>query len=240
MAPRRFLSARWVDLAMINYEVDPGLLTRRVPRGTEIDDFGGRTFVSVVGFLFLDTRVMGIAVPLHRDFEEVNLRFYVRRETGGQLRRGVAFVKEIVPRRTIAWVARLLYNENYIALPMSHGETRGPDSSRVTYEWRYRGRSQRLGATPVGEAVVPPAGSEESFIAEHYWGYVRRRDGSTAEYQVEHPPWRVWRASNPCLECDAVGLYGPEFADVLAGPPSSCFVAEGSPVVVRRATRLRD
>src|SRR5262249_51952230 len=158
------------------------------------------------GFQFLDTRVLGIPVPFHRNFVEVNLRFYVRRIVNGDVRRGVVFVKELVPRRAIAWVANRIYNENYVALPMSSEDS----GQRVTYKWTYRGRPNRLGVSIKGDSYQPNADSEESFITEHYWGYVRQRDGSTVEYQVEHPPWRVWRCDDARVECDVDALYGAE------------------------------
>src|SRR6185503_10439864 len=104
-------TAHWRFLMMLNYEVDPSVLHPLVPRGTELDTWHGRTYASVVGFLFLDTRVLGLAIPFHRDFEEVNLRFYVRRREAEAWRRGVVFIKEIVPRWAIATVARVAYNE---------------------------------------------------------------------------------------------------------------------------------
>lgn len=237
--PRTFLTARWVHLAMLNYPVDPGLLRGRVPAGTELDAFDGRTFVSMVGFQFLDTRVLGLPVPFHRSFDEVNLRFYVRRPTSDGVRRGVVFVKEIVPRAVIAWVARRLYNENYVALRMAHVDEVGlAPEPRVAYEWRHGGRTHRLSVRVDGSPVLPADSSEETFITEHYWGYVRQRDGATLEYGVEHPRWRVWRASEAELDCDVAALYGPELAPCLSGPPSSAFLAEGSAVTVRRGRHL--
>ena len=103
---KKFLTAQWRDLLMVNYEVDPSLLADRVPLGTTLDLFEGKCFVSLVGFMFLDTRVMDFLIPFHVNFEEVNLRFYVKRETRTEIRRGVVFIKEIVPRGAIAWVAR--------------------------------------------------------------------------------------------------------------------------------------
>lgn len=232
--PGAFLTARWQRLAMINYEIDPAALRPRAPRGTEVDDWNGRCVVSIVGFQFLDTRVLGVAVPFHRNFVEVNLRFYVRRIVDGDVRRGVVFVKELVPRRAIAWVANALYNENYMAVSMSSEDT----GDLVTYGWRYRGRPQRMSVALAGEPYLPSADSEEQFITEHYWGYATQRDGSTVEYQVEHPPWRVWRGYRPELDCDVAALYGAEFAPCLLATPSSCFLAEGSGVVVRRGARL--
>lgn len=224
---------------MLNYEVDPKVLLSRVPRGTTLDSWQGRTFVSMVGFQFRETRVLGLPIPFHRHFDEVNLRFYVRREENGETRRGVVFIKEIVPQATTAWVARRLYNENYVALQMRHEDrlaaTRDP---HVAYEWRTERRWNRLEARVNGEPYLPDETSEEAFITEHYWGYVGQRDASTLEYQVEHPRWLVWRATAMKLECDADLLYGTEFEDVFAKPPSTGFVASGSEVLVRRGRRL--
>src|SRR5688572_22928209 len=103
------------------------MLAALVPHGTALDLWRGRCLVSVVGFRFLDTRVLGVPVPGHRDFDEVNLRFYVRRaHDDGALRRGVTFVREIVPRRAIALVARATYNEPYCTLPMCSVAPRRP------------------------------------------------------------------------------------------------------------------
>ena len=117
---RPFLTANWRYLAMLNFAVDPKILQPLVPTETELDFHEEKTFVSVVGFLFLDTRIIGLPIPLHRDFEEVNLRFYVRRKSANEWRRGVVFVRELVPRRAIALVARTFYGEPYLALPMRH------------------------------------------------------------------------------------------------------------------------
>jgi len=235
----RFLAARWSKLAMANYEVDPGILESRVPRGTEFDLSHGKCFVSVVGFMFLDTRLLGVPVPLHRDFEEVNLRFYVKRQVGDETRRGVVFVKEIVPRRALAWVANAVYNEKYVALPMSHEDLTDDSSRKLAYGWKHAGRWNQLAVTLTGEAYLPDAVSHEAFITEHYWGYTAQRDGSTIEYQVEHPRWKVWNVATCELTCDVASLYGAEFAPHLAGSPRSCFVADGSPIVVRRGVPLR-
>ncbi len=236
---RSFLSATWRFLAMLNYEIDPAVLRPHLPAGLVVDTWQGRAFVSMVGFMFLDTRVLGMAIPWHRNFEEVNLRYYVRRsDLGDDAPRAVAFVKEIVPRPAIAWTARALYGERYVAMPMRHeiGYVSGAPAS-VEYGWRFRGRWQRLGVRPQGAPQPMTPGSEAEFIAEHYWGYASQR-GRTVEYQVEHPPWRVWEVGESWLDCDVAGLHGPEFAPFLAGPPSSAFLAEGSAVVVRQGRRL--
>lgn len=232
-APRRaFLTARWEHLAMINHAIDPEVLAPLVPRGTELDFFEGRTFVSVVGFRFLDTRVLGVPIPLHRDFEEVNLRFYVRRRSGSEWRRGVVFVRELVPKAMIAAVARGVFGEPYRALPMRHGIRAEAGRLRVSYEWRRAGRWEGLSAAGEGEPREAPAGSEEEFITEHYWGYTARGE-RCSEYRVEHPRWRVWRATETSFDADVATLYGPRFVEALAAPPTSAFIADGSPVTVR-------
>lgn len=239
--PRMFLHAGWHHLVMLNYPADAGPLQKYVPAGTELDLWQGRAYLSMVGFLFLGTRVLGVPVPCHRNFEEVNLRLYVRRRDSDGWRRGVVFIKEIVPRRLIALIARRVYNEAYVALPMRHQvvlPTAAAPRGSVRYEWLHAGRWESLAAEITGTPAALVPGSEEAFITEHYWGYCRQRDGSTVEYGVEHAPWRVWAASNPRLDCDAAALYGPDFAPFLQGTPTSAFVAEGSPIGVRRGTRL--
>ncbi len=228
---------------MLNYEVDPSLLEPRVPRGTTLDLWRGRALVSMVGFRFLRTRVLGLPIPFHQNFDEVNLRFYVRyRTAAGEERRGAVFISEIVPRPAIAWVARVFYNESYRALPMRHTVTLpiapGAGGGVASYEWKYDGRFHRLAAGVSGEPALPSEDSEERFITEHYWGYSEQRDGSTVEYGVEHPSWRVWTADEAEFDCDAAALYGAELAAPLGRPPTSAFVAEGSPVVVRWGRRL--
>jgi len=236
-----FLRAHWKHLALLNYEVDPALLEPLVPAGTELDAFDGRVLASMVGFQFLRARVLGVAVPGHRDFEEVNLRFYVRREVAGELRRGVVFVREIVPRRAVAWLANALYHEHYVALPMRHADALAAQrEGEVAYEWFTGETWNRLAVRVAGEAFLPAADSHESFVAEHYWGYTRRRDGSTAEYRVDHPRWLLRPVVESELHCDVARLYGAAFEPWLRAAPSSAFLAVGSDVSVHRGRRLAD
>ena len=236
MPERTLLTADWRDLALVNYEIDPAVLLPYLPAGTEIDLWAGNCFVSAVGFRFLKTRLMGVPIPFHANFLEVNLRFYVRREVEGEIRRGVVFIKEIVPRRAIAWVARVLYNENYVALPMRHRV----DACSARYEWRLAGAWNCLALAGLGDWSIPDPTSEAAFITEHYWGYAVQRDGSTLEYRVEHPRWRVAQAEDVELVCDVGRLYGDEFTEALSREPASAFLAEGSEILVRRGRRLNE
>lgn len=238
---------------MLNYEVPPELLAPLTPRGVQLDHFAGRTYVSVVGFLFVHTKVLGIPIPWHRHFEELNLRFYVRRDVEGETRRGVVFVKELVPRWAIAQVARWTYNEPYQSAAMRHSLTALPDprinsastpllsapqERSVRYEWRVGGRWHALQLDCGDEFQELQPGSQAEFITEHYWGYCRQRDGGTVEYQVEHPPWQVAAAREARLDADVAALYGPQFAAYLAGPPDSALLAVGSEIAVRSPRRI--
>ena len=234
--PGIFLTAAWRHLLMLNYEMDPALLQPLVPRGTELDTHDGHTWASLVGFRFLDTRVLGLPVPFHRNFDEVNLRFYVRREVNGEVRRAVVFVRELVPRMAIALLARAVYNEPYTALPMRSTIAPGPPL-RAEYAWRLDERWHRCGGTAGGPFELPVAGSLGEFITEHYWGYTRQRDGSTVEYRVEHPPWGVTPAVDVVVDADLKLLYGDALASALV-TPASALLAEGSAVIVRRAAAL--
>ncbi len=242
-AEGKFLTAEWRHLAMCNYNIDPTVLTPLVPAGTELDQYDGRTMVSLVGFLFLNTRVLGVPIPLHRNFEEVNLRFYVRRRAEEGWRRAVVFVKELVPRFAIAAIAKTLYGENYAAVPMSHkivevpGKT-GDNGLRVSYDWSLKGRRNHLRMVVHGKPHEVEAGSEAEFITEHYWGYSRRANGGTTEYQVAHPRWLVRSADEAQFVGDVAGLYGREFIPALERSPDSAFFAEGSEVTVFKGVFL--
>ena len=237
-----FLSAEWRYLAMINYQIDADILLPFVPTGTEIDTWNDKTFVSMVGFMFLKTKVLNLSIPFHTEFEEVNLRFYVRRQDANGWRRGVVFIKELVPKRAIAGVARFVYNEKYQALPMRHvlQQRLEAQNTQVTaeYGWKVKGRWNKLSVKTSGPLQPIMDGSEEEFIAEHYWGYSSQRDGGCVEYQVEHPRWQVWQVKDSLLDCDVTTLYGPQFVSALGSTPSSAFLADGSAVVVRQGHRI--
>ena len=233
-----FLTTEWRHLAMLNYEIDPSVLEPYLPKGTQLDTWNCKHYISVVGLVFLNTRLYGVSVPFHRDFEEINLRFYVRREVAGEIRRGVVFVKEIVPKPAITLVARAFYNENYVTMPTGYKIMENGAGLSVSYKWGQPNAPHSLNVHAEGAPTLIRDNSEEEFIAEHYWGYAVQRDGGTLEYEVEHPRWRIWRIHNAGLQCDVERLYGSEFAAHIGDTPASALLAEGSPVIVRRGTRI--
>jgi uncharacterized protein YqjF (DUF2071 family) len=234
-----FLTAQWRHLAMLHYEVEPSLLTPLLPRGTELDDRHGRHFVGLIAFLFLDTRVLGIPALFHQNFEEVNLRFYVQRKTRDEVRRGVVFIRELVPLPLIAEAARLTYNEPYRTVPIRHTlvETNGKLQS---VEYILDGREPcRIALHGNGIAPLPlRAGSDEEFFSERGWGYTRQRDGGTVEYRVKHPRWNVWSPARWEVDGKFESFYDQPFADIISTKPSHAFIADGSPVSVHAAERI--
>lgn len=249
-----FLTAWWRNLVMLNYEVDPDIVTPLLPRGIELDEWQGRTLVSIVAFEFADVRILNLPVPFHRHFEEINLRFYVRRRTADGSRRGVVFIRELVRLPIVSFLARRLYGEPYRTLPMARHFRRHPvppappggtppaRATTVRYSWRQDGKWHHVEATAdtTQGPRQPQPGSEEEFITDHTYGYGTRR-GQTMEYVVEHPRWRYWNLAKADLDCTAStlkSLYGESFVPFLQ-EPRSAFLVEGSTVTVRRPRVIR-
>ncbi|MEY4701173.1 MAG: hypothetical protein RL326_1360 [Pseudomonadota bacterium] len=230
-----FLTATWKNLIVVNYEVAPEALSARLPDGVELDLFQGRALISVVAFHFRDMRVAGIIPAFSaRHFEEINLRFYVKRRIGDEWRRGVVFVREIVPSRIVACVARFLYDEPYSRLPMRHDASAFDDTlgGTLSYSINSEPTPVTIQATTTGELLSLSDHSVESFILEHYWGYTRRRTGETSEYRVAHPAWKFWRIKALSVSSELPLLYPSEFAEALSRSPHSLCVAQGSDVSV--------
>jgi uncharacterized protein YqjF (DUF2071 family) len=232
---RKFLTAKWLDLVMVNYAVEPDLLTRFVPGGTDLDLFDGECFVSLVAFKFFDTRILNFRIPFHIDFLEVNLRFYVKRESRDETRRGVVFIKEIVPRFAISLVARTFYGEPYETWKMRLDEI---ENEQFAYSWSKAGKTNRVAVEKGANLGVPAENSFEEFIIEHYWGYTRRGNARTDEYKVEHPKWNLFEAGNAETEVDFGFTYGEKFAFLTKEKPRSVLLAEGSRIAVYKGEKL--
>jgi len=234
-----FLTAEWRYISMLNFEVDPSVLRPFVPKGTELDERGGRHFISLVGFLFLDTHVLGVPAFFHRDFEEVNLRFYVRRDVGGERRHGVVFIRELVPLPLVAGAARLTYNEPYRTIPMRHTlvATEGELQSIEFCFGEQRDECRLTLHVDAGPQPMPP-GSGEEFFSNRLWGYTKQRDGGTVEYRVEHSRWNVWSPATFQLDGPLAEFYDEPFASILSEAPASAFIADGSSVAVHLPERI--
>ena len=235
---KTFLTAEWCKLIMANYAVSEDMLKPYLPSGTEFDLYKDRCYVSLVGFLFQNTRLKSIPVPFHRTFEEVNLRFYVVHTTAtGERRRGVVFIREFVPRLALAFVARSLYGENYSTASMSHQSIHTGERQSVRYGWSYQGlhNTMQVTASPQANAIEPE--SAEEFFTDHYWGYTNRRRG-TSEYEVRHPRWKTYPILEHSIDVDFGWLYGNAFIPLTKRQPESVLLAEGSEIEVRSSKRI--
>jgi len=240
MSTPTFLTANWLNLIMLNYEVDPAILKPYIPAGTELDLWEGKALVSMVGFLFQDTRMLGVRWPLHINFEEVNLRFYVRYFDGSNWKRGAVFISELVPKHAIAIIANSLYREHYKALPMRHSIKPLSDAKiEYLYEWKLKGKWNKLGATVSNELMPITPGSAEEFIFEHYWGYNIWDATTTMEYEVKHVSWQTRQVTDFVFEADVATLYGDAFIPCLQAQPYSAFFANGSAIEVRIGEKIR-
>lgn len=239
--PGVFLAANWQYLAMVNYEVDPAVLQKHIPSFTAIDYFEGKSLVSLVGFLFNNTRVLGVHFPFHINFEEVNLRYYVKRHDGSKLKRGVGFVSEIVPKVCVASLANQLYNEHYSVAKMSHIIKETSDELVIQYSWQKRKQNEnylRVKASKKLQDIEPL--SAEEFILEHYFGYNQLNRSTVIEYAVEHPRWQVFPVTSFELSCDVANLYGKDFAPFIVDKkPHSVFLAKGSEIIVRKPVYIK-
>jgi len=234
---KTFLQAEWKKLAMANYSIDKKLLEPYLPYKTEIDFWKDTCYVSLVGFMFLDTKVKGIKVPFHTNFEEVNLRFYVRFKGNGTWKRGVVFIKEIVPKPALTFVANTIYGENYETLPMSHSWEIRDESLIVEYKWKKKKwNSIRVTANKNSNKIEE--GSEEEFITEHFWGYTKIKDNKTSEYGVEHPRWEVYKTVDYAIDVDFGNTYGKDFEFLESEIPKSVFLAEGSVIKVKEGKEI--
>lgn len=228
----KFLTATWKNLIMANYIVDPAVLAPYLPNKTELDLFNGNAYVSLVGFMFMNTRVLGFKIPFHINFEEVNLRFYVRYNDNGTWKRGTVFIKEIVPKAAISFIANTVYHEKYDTKSMKHLTTETENEISLSYQWKHKDKWNRIEASAGKPAQAMISASEEEFIAEHYWGYSKYNEVTTFEYNVQHPAWRIFPVKNYLIDCDFKSLYGDSFSNLTAAKPNSVFVAEGSDISV--------
>lgn len=231
MSQKKFLTAEWRKLIMANYKIDPSGLKKYLPAGTELDSWDNNHYISLVGFMFLNTKLRGIKIPFHSNFPEVNLRFYVRYRSGNDWKRGVVFINEFVPKHAISFVANNLYKEKYVTYPMKH-KWEIADKNFIGYYWKKNNKWNKLEVIAALNSNQLKTGTKEEFITEHFWGYSAINKIKTGEYQVEHPRWPIYPVEQFTIDCDFEKLYGKDFGFLSNVSPASVFLAEGSPVSV--------
>ncbi len=235
-----FLNAEWRKLAIANYVINPAALAKYIPSGTELDLWEGKCFVSLVGFMFKNTKLLGLKIPFHVNFEEVNLRFYVKRFENGTWKRGVVFIKEIVPKPALAFIANSIYNEHYETMPMLNKWEENDTERIVTYQWKKNGQWHSFKIIAALALSKIEENSETEFITEHYWGYSKVNENVTNEYEVIHPKWQQYNVKSTEIKVDFGAVYGTDFNFINTLKPHSVMLAEGSEITVEGKRTIRN
>ena len=234
-----FLKAEWRNLILANYIIDPAILKSYIPKGTELDFWAEKCYVSLVGFMFKNTRLLGFKIPFHVNFEEINLRFYVKRKDGDTWKRGVVFIKEFVPKWALSYVANTIYKEHYQTVPMKHEWIHSKNNLKISYDWQMKNSWYQIKANAEAKSIKIEKRSETEFITEHYWGYAKVNDHLTNEYEVTHPSWEQYEVKDYNINVDFNKVYGGNFAFLNQLEPSSVILSSGSEITVERRKKLK-
>lgn len=227
-----FLKANWENIVMVNYEISEAILSKYLPKGVSIDLFDGKAYVSLVGFMFKNTKIFNVPIFKFGTFEEINLRFYVSRKVGNETRRGCVFINETVPYKVVAWLANALYKEHYTTIPTKHHWDFTNENKQIKYEWLVNKKWNSISLSASKEKKIMAENSFEKFIFEHYYGYTKYNETVTEEYQIAHPSWLTNAIFEYKIDCDFQKMYGNDFAVLVKALPTSVFLAEGSAVAI--------
>lgn len=228
---KTFLKASWENLIMANYEVAPALLMPYLPKGVELDFYQSKTYVSLVGFMFKNTSLFGTPIPLFGSFEEINLRFYVRKIEGNKIKKGVVFINETVPFKVVALLANKLFKEHYISIPTKHSIHIG-ENKNIQYEWKKNGKWNSISVSANIEKHSIEAETMELFIFERYFGFTKINNNLSQEYRINHAKWLTNKIIEAEVTCDFENMYGKSFSVLNNTAPSSIMLAEGSLITV--------
>jgi uncharacterized protein YqjF (DUF2071 family) len=225
-----FLKARWENIIMVNYEINPQILLPYLPKGVELDLFNGKCYISLVGFMFKNTKLFTIPIPFFGSFEEINLRFYVIRKENGEKKRGVVFINETIPYPIVAWMANKLYNEHYTVVPTKHKYEFSAEKQKIKFDWKLQNKWNSIHVESNISAKNLEENTLEKFIYEHYYGYTKVNEKTTEEYKLQHPSWKTYEVSTHKIDCDFTAMYGEDFSVLSKTQPESVYIAEGSDV----------
>lgn len=216
---------------MSNYEVDPAILKPYMPKGLELDFYEGKTYVSLVGFMFKKTSLFGVPIPFFGSFEEINLRFYVQRIEGKKIKKGVVFINETVPFKIVALLANKLYKEHYISIPTKNS-IYVKEHKHIDFKWKMNDKWNSLTVkSDINQYKIEPFSIEE-FIFERYFGFTKLSPSRSQEYRIQHPKWNTNKILNYTVDCDFNTMYGESFSHLTNHEPNSIIMAEGSLVSV--------
>lgn len=227
-----FLKAQWKELTLVNFALEPDFLINILPVGLDPDLLHGKAYASLVAFDFESIRVGGIPWPGYTQFPELNLRVYVRCSEAG--RRGVFFIRELIPGKIPTAIARVAYNEPYSACPLTRSHQALVNGAQVQRtDWIWKGAPNYLEVEVGPETMMPATDEDANWFKEQEWGFGHSRLGELLRYHVTHPRWMVRKVHRCDYEVDWLGLYGPIWARQLEGAePDSLMHCIGSEIAV--------
>ncbi len=228
-----FLKAKWENIIMANYAVPQEVLKPYLPKGVELDLYKEEAYVSLVGFMFKGTRLFNIPIPYFGNFEEINLRFYVKRKEGDIEKRGVVFINETIPYKLVAWVANKLYKEHYTTIPTKHVINENENEKQIEYYWAKNKKWNSIKLLASAVAYKMENDSFEFFIYEHFLGYTKVDKYTTIEYELMHPSWEINKVESYSIDCNFAQMYGSDFEVLNHQKPTAVFMAVGSHVEVQ-------
>lgn len=226
------LTADWKNLIVVNYEIDPLVLNPYLPAGTEPDLWNNKCYISLIAFQFNHPKMKGIPIPFYKNFEQINLRFYVSKVYKGEVRKGVVFIKEIAAGNLLKAGAALIYNEHYTNLKTRHTINKLPETTEIQYDWRLDKQWNYIHAIAGKDKTIPGADTVTAFITNRFWGYIKISPGKTAEFRVDHEPWKIHKVKSCEVNCDTKKLYGAALHTFLSQAPAFTFMIAGSSVKV--------
>ncbi|WP_424494544.1 YqjF family protein [Salinimicrobium sp. GXAS 041] len=233
------LTAEWKNLVFANYTVPPQLIEKYLPAHTKPDFYNGKCYLSLVGFQFKNVKVANLKIPFNNDFEEINLRFYVKRFDGAKWRKGVIFISQIADKAALNTLANVLFQENYQKLVTKQHISEDDTSINARYSWRFKDEWQHLEAKSGIVASPFQENSEEEFLMDRPWGYGKRNNEETNEYKVSHPDWPIFEVEEYSVKVDFSLLFGPEFNILSSATPKSVILAEGSTVSMEEMNTIK-
>ena len=225
------MTCEWRNLLFVNYQVPAEILEPYLPPHAELDYFNGKCYVSLIGFQFKNVTAAGIPVPFHTDFEEINLRFYVKRHVGDKWRSGVVFLREIVDRPALSVLANTLFNENYQTAPTTQMVIKGDLDLQAKYSWKHQKTDYSIWVQAENIPTTVAEKSEDEFLIHRLWGYGQQDDETTVEYNINHPRWSIFPIKNYEVSVDFL-QFGTPFSILNDKKPQSVLLADGSEIEI--------
>lgn len=222
----------------MNYIISPEILENYLPAYTIIDYFKGNCFTSLVGFPFRNVEIAGMKIPFYTDFEEINLRFYVKRFDGTTWRKGTVFISEIANKSALKFLANSFLHEKYQTLETRQEIKENSELIETKYSWRTWMNWQFLNLISEKPSESVAEGTEAHFIMDRSSGYQKYDTATTNEYGISHPKWNIYPIRSFDINVDFEESFDSNFPVLNETLPHSVILARGSSVAVKQINKI--